>query len=141
MKKETIVLVVIALLIGALIAIIVFFIFQSTRKINPSEVKTITIDQPSPSPSSNLFLTIDSPQDEIVVDERNLKISGKTIPEAKIIIITSNTQETATPSKDGSFSTDINLVNDENIIKIVSMAPNGETVKVTKVVSYSTENF
>jgi len=141
MKKEKIILTLISIIIGTCVAIGVFFIYQSTRKINPTELKTITVDNPSPTPSSNLFLTIDSPRDEQVVEEKNIKISGKTIPDAKIVILTAESEEAAVPGIDGSFSTDINLTNDENIIEISAIAPNGEIVKVKRVVSYSTESF
>lgn len=141
MKKEKIILSFSALLIGVLVAIAAFFIYQSTKKIKPTDIKTITINDPSPTPSSGLFLTIDTPRDEEVVDERNIKISGKTVPDAKIVILTQGSEEAAIPAKDGSFSTDINLENDENIIEISAIAPNGEIVKVRRVVSYSTESF
>jgi hypothetical protein len=141
MKKEKIILTFISIVIGIIVAIGIFFIYQSTKKINPTELKTITVNNPSPSPSSNLFLTVDSPKDEEVVDQRNIKISGKTLPDAKIVILTADNEEAAVPGKDGSFSTDINLSADENIIEISAIAPNGEIVKVKRVVSYSTESF
>lgn len=141
MKKEKIILTVISLIIGATVAIGVFFIYQSTKKINPTELKTITVNNVSPTPSSDLFLTIDSPKDEEVVEQKNIKISGKTIPNAKIVILTTNNEEAAIPGKDGSFSTDINLTADENIIEVSAIAPNGEIVKVRRIVSYSTESF
>lgn len=141
MKKEKLILTIISIIILVSVIIGVFFIYQSTRKINPTELKTISVNNPSPTPSSNLFLTIDSPKDEEVVDERNIKISGKTTPDAKIVILTEDSEEAAAPGADGSFSTDINLSADENIIEISAIAPNGEIVKVKRVVSYSTESF
>lgn len=141
MKKEKIILSISALIIGILVAVTVFFLYQSTKKIKPEEIKTITINDPSPTPSSGLFLTIDRPGDEEVVDQRTLTISGKTIPDAKIVILTQSNEEAAVPTKDGNFSTDILLDQNENIIEISSIAPNGEIVKVKRVVIYSTEDF
>lgn len=141
MKKEKIILSLIAVIIGIFVAVGMFFIYQSTKKINPTELKTITVGNASPTPSSGLFLTIDSPKDEEVVSNRNLQISGKTVPDAKIVILTADNEEAAVPSKDGSFSTGINLSTGENIIEISATSPNGEIVKVKRVVSYSTENF
>lgn len=141
MKKEKLILTIISIIILIAVVIGVFFIYQSTKKINPTELKTISVNNPSPTPSSNLFLTIDSPKDEEVVDERSIKISGKTTPDAKIVILTEASEEAAVPGSDGSFSTDINLSADENIIEISAIAPNGEIVKVKRVVSYSTESF
>ena len=141
MKKEQIIISISALIIGILVAVTVFFLYQSTKKIKPEEIKTITINDPSPTPSSGLFLTIDRPGDEEVVDQRTLTISGKTIPDAKIVILTQSNEEAAVPTKDGNFSTDILLDQNENIIEISSIAPNGEIVKVKRVVIYSTEDF
>ena len=141
MKKEKIILSISALIIGILVAVTIFFLYQSTKKIKPEEIKTITINDPSPTPSSGLFLTIDRPGDEEVVDQRTLTISGKTIPDAKIVILTQSNEEAAVPTKDGNFSTDILLDQNENIIEISSIAPNGEIVKVKRVVIYSTEDF
>lgn len=141
MKKEKIILTFSILTVIIIVVVIGFFIYQSTVKIKPTELKTITVNDPSPSPSSSIFLTVDSPKDEEVVDERSIKISGKTIPDAKIVILTPDSEEAAVPAKDGTFSTDISLSADENIIEISAIAPNGEIVKVKRVVSYSTESF
>lgn len=141
MKKEKIILSFTALLIGVIVAVASFYFYQTTRKVKSSDIKTIQINDPSPTPSSGLFLTIDTPKDEEVVNERTIKISGKTVPDAKIVILTQTSEEAAIPAKDGSFTTDINLVQDENIIEISAIGPNGEIVKVTRVVLYSTESF
>lgn len=141
MKKEKIILLLLSVTIILIIVVGGFFLYQSSRKINPTELKTISVNNPSPTPSSGLFLTIDSPRDEEVVDERVLRISGKTVPDAKIVILTDSVQEAAIPAKDGGFSSEINLVSGENIIEISATSPSGEIVKVKRVVSYSTENF
>lgn len=141
MKKEKIILTFFISIICVIVAIGLFYIYQSTKQINPSELKTIRVDNPTPTPSSSLFLSIDSPKDEEVVNERSLKISGKTLPDAKIIVLTEGSEEAALPTDDGSFSTDINLATGENIIEISAVAPNGEIVKVKRVVSFSSESF
>ena len=141
MKKEKIILSFAAALFGIFVAITAFFLYQSTKKIKPSEIKTITVTNPSPTPSSGLFLTIDQPRDEEVVENRTLTIRGKTLPDSKIVVLTQTNEEAATPAKDGSFSTNITLDEDENIIEISSIAPNGEIVKARRIVIYSTESF
>ncbi len=141
MKKGKILLSFSIVLILLLIVVGGFYLYQSSKKIKPSEIKTITIDEPSPTPVSGLFLTIDSPQDESVVNDRTVKVSGKTLPGAKIVIITPTDEEGAVAAKDGTFSTDITLDQDENIIEINAISSNGESVKTKRVVSYSTENF
>jgi hypothetical protein len=141
MSKEKIIISISAIFVGALLAIIALYFYQSTKKIEPSDVKSIIIEDPSPSPTSGLFLTISSPTDEIITDEILLKISGKTIPNAKILVITPTDEQAAVPANDGSFSTDITLGPDTNIIEIIAVSANGEVVKVRRIVSYTTETF
>lgn len=141
MKKEKIILLAVAGLIGLFITIAVFFLYQETRKVNPSEIKKITIKNPTPQPQSSIFISVNSPKDEEVVDKRNIVISGKTIPEAKILIISENSQELALASGIGDFSADLTIDEGENILEIIAIAPNGETAKTKKVVTFSTEIF
>lgn len=141
MKKEKIILSFIAALIGIAAAIVGFFFYQSAKEIKPEEIKRITIKNPSPTPSSSVFLTIDKPTDEEVVDERIITVSGKTIPQARIVILTQGSEEAAEAAGNGSFTTEITLPNEENIIEISAIAPNGEIAKVKKVVIYTTESF
>jgi hypothetical protein len=141
MKKEKIILLFIAILIGLLVALGIFFFFQYTKQVKPSEIKKITIQNPSPAVQSSVFLTIDQPNDESVADNRVIRISGKTVPNAKIVILTQGNEEAAIPTVDGSFSTDITVDTGENIIQIIAVAPNGEIVSTKRVVTYSNESF
>ncbi|KKQ34606.1 MAG: hypothetical protein US51_C0033G0007 [Microgenomates group bacterium GW2011_GWA2_37_6] len=141
MKKEKIILSAVAALIGILVALGAFFFYQSTKEVKPSEIKKIIINNPSPTPESSIFLTVISPKDEEVVDERIITISGKTIPDAKIIVLTQSNEEAGVAARDGSFSTEITLSQNENIIEISAIAPNGEIAKVRRVITYSTESF
>lgn len=141
MKKEKIILSFTAALIGILVAGVGFFFYQSTRKVDTSDIKKITIGNPTPTPSSSVFLTVERPRDEEVVDKRIITVTGKTIPEAKIVILTQTTEEAGVAASNGNFSTEITLEKDENIIEISAIAPNGEIAKVKKVVIFTTESF
>ena len=141
MKKEKIILSFSAALIGILVAVVGFFFYQSTKKIKPSEIKRITIGNPTPTPQSSIFLTVNKPRDEEVVDKRIITVSGVTIPQAKIVVLTQGNEEAAVAAQNGNFSTEITLDQDQNIIEISALAPNGEIAKVKRVVTYSTESF
>ncbi|MBI2621519.1 MAG: hypothetical protein HYW63_02620 [Candidatus Levybacteria bacterium] len=141
MRKEKIILSASAALIGILVAVAGFFFYQSTKKINPDEVKKIAINSPSPTPASSIFITLDRPRDEEVVDERIITVSGKTIPNAKIVVQTQITEEAAIAASNGNFSTEITLEASENIIEVIAVAPNGEIAKVKRIVTYTTESF
>lgn len=145
MKKEKIVLSFLAVLFGLLVAGAAFYLYQSTRTIPPSKTKTISITPPQtssePQKSSSIFLTVDTPKDEDVSDTKIVSISGKTIPEATIVINTPTGDDVITPAKNGNFSTTVTLENGVNYIEITSIAPNGEEEKVIKTITFSTENF
>lgn len=141
MRKEKIILSFVASLIGLVVVLVIFFIYQSFKQVKPSEIKEITINNPSPTRESSIFLTIDEPIDEDVVDKRTIKISGKTVPGAKIVILTSTSEEAATPTSDGSFSTSITIDSGENIIQISAISEIGETVSVKRIVTFTTESF
>lgn len=142
MKAEKIIISFLASLIGIFVAGIAFYLYQATKAPSTSETKTITISPPTPtqSPSSFIFI-VDTPKDEEVVSNKTLIISGKTIPEAAIIISTALGDEVVTPSKNGSFSTSVTLEDNQNHIEMVAVAPNGEEKKIVKTVTYSTESF
>lgn len=129
------------LLIGLGFALGGFFLYQQSKVIKPSKIKKIVLESASPAPSSSIFISISQPNDEEVSSTRSLKISGKTIPNAKIVVLTPTTQEAGVAASDGSFTTDINLDLGENIIEISAVAPNGETAKIKRTVIYTTEDF
>lgn len=141
MRKEKIILSFIAATIGILFALGIFFFYQSTKTLRDSQIKKITIESPTPNPTQGLFLNITSPKDEEVVSSQNIKISGKTMPNAKIVIISDSLEEAATADKDGNFSTTITLSDDENILQITAISQNGETVKAQRTVTYTSESF
>ncbi len=141
MKKEKIFLSVTALFLGLLVAVVAFYFYESSKKVPQSQIQKLNSIIVSPTPVSSIFLTLDAPDDESVVDSRLLTVSGKTIPGAKIVVLTQTNEQGAQASTDGSFSTQITLDQDENIVEVDAVGPNGEVAKVRRTVTFSTENF
>lgn len=144
MKKEKTVLSFIAVLAGLLVAGIAFYLYQST-KIIPKEVKTkvITI-QPTDSPTPNspsIFLTVDNPKDESVTDKKIIKVSGKTLKDALIVVSTNIDDDVIPNAANGDFSTTVNIEDGQNQIEITAISPNGQEKKVLRTVTFSTESF
>ena len=140
MKKEKIILSFAAALIGIFVAASAFFIYQYTRRVDEGDVKKITIN-PSPAPKSSIFLTVDEPVDETVVEDRIIRVAGKSVPDARIVVLTKDSEEGGIASSNGSFSMDITLAVGENVIEIIALSIEGETIKETRTVTYSTEEF
>lgn len=141
MKTEKIVISFIAVLIGIFVAGIAFYLYQSTKTIPDSQTKTITVTPPTPTQSASIFLSIDKPVDEEVVNTKTITVSGKTSPEATIIISTDTTDQVITPARNGNFSATITIGDDQNHIEIMAVAPNGDETRITRTVTYSTESF
>ena len=75
------------------------------------------------------------------MDKRIIKVSGKTIPLAKIVVITQSDENAAVADVNGNFSTEITLDEDQNILEVSAISKKGEITKVNRVVTYSTEDF
>lgn len=143
MKKEKTILSFIAVLIGLLVAGIAFYFYQTTKTISDTKTNTVSI-KPSPIPTINesaMYLNIDTPQDEAVVDKKILTISGKTIKDATIVVLTNSSDDVINTASNGNFSTTVNLEDGENQISITAISPTGEEETVIKTVTYSTESF
>ncbi|MDE2025308.1 MAG: hypothetical protein KGJ07_02340 [Patescibacteria group bacterium] len=141
MKTERVVLSFIAVVIGLVVAGAAFFIYQSTKVIPPYKVPTITLQKNTPTPLPGVQLTIDQPADESVVSTRTITISGKTIPQATIVVNTDTDDEVVTPTQDGSYSLTLTIENGENAISVTAIDPTGnETTKIVTVTE-SSEDF
>lgn len=140
MTKEKIILSFVAVLIGLLVASGVFYFYQQTKVISPEKQKTV-LTQPSPTPKPLVLLVVDELLDEKIYDTKVVKISGKTEPDALIVILTENSEDVLSPAKNGDFSTTVTLENGANLIQITAIGKNGGTNTIERTVSYSSESF
>ncbi|OGH18673.1 MAG: hypothetical protein A3F31_05565 [Candidatus Levybacteria bacterium RIFCSPHIGHO2_12_FULL_38_12] len=141
MKTEKVILSFIAIIIGLLVTGIIFFLYQTTKIVPPNKIKNIVLLNPTPPPQSSLFLILDSPRDEEVVDKKIVTVSGKTQPDATVVISTNNTDDVITPASNGAFSSSITINDGQNQIEVVAIAPNGQEAHITKTITFSTETF
>lgn len=142
MKSEKIILSFIAIVIGILVAGVGFYLYQSTKTVKITKTISITPAPTSPAyKKSSLFLSIDYPVNEEVTDKKVITVSGKTIPDATVLISTPSEDDVVTPTKTGNFSTSMLIQDDENQIEITAIAPSGEETKAVKTVTFSTEDF
>ena len=141
MKKEKLILLFIATLLGLVVAGVLFYLYQTTKIVSTPSTKTITLASPTPTVTPSISLTLDRPKDEEVVSEKVLIVSGKTQSNATIVILTDSSEDVITPSADGKFSTTVNLEDGENILEVTAIAPNGESIVIKKTITYSLEEF
>lgn len=144
MKAEKIVISFIAVAIGILVAGGAFYFYQRTKTIpeEESETRSIAVSKkPTPSPKPSIFLTVESPKDEEVFDQKTITISGKTDPEATIFISTAVNDQVLEPARNGNFSTTQTIQDGQNRIEITAISKNGEETTVVRTVTFSTEVF
>lgn len=142
MGKEKIVLSIIAILLGLFVAGGAFYIYQLTRSINePTATQPIPTTRPTPIPKNSNFLILEDPKDEQIFSKRIINITGKTPPDATIIVSTQSTDQVVAPSKNGDFTLTHTLENGVNILKVTSIFQNGEEQSVTRAVTSTTEEF
>ena len=141
MKTEKFILSFIAVILGLLVAGAAFYVFQATKTVTPTNTKTISLASPTPTPIPAIFLTLEQPKDEDVVNSKVLIVSGKTNENAIVVVITDSSEDVINPSGNGSFSTTVNLDNDQNILEVIAIAPNGESTTTRRTITYSQEEF
>ncbi|HXS14749.1 MAG TPA: hypothetical protein VN711_01355 [Candidatus Saccharimonadales bacterium] len=141
MKAEQIILSLFAVVIGLIVAGAAFFIYQSTRTISPSSLKTINVTAPTPTSGPSIPLSVDSPQDESVVTSKIVTVSGKTDPSATVMVETSSDDTVVQPSSAGAFSLTITLPDSENTILVTAIGKDGSEVQKTLTVAYETQDF
>lgn len=142
MKTEKVIISFIAVIIGIFVAALAFYFYQTTKVIKDQDIKNITLS-PSPKPSKkpSIFITLDSPVDEEVIDKRTITISGTTTPGSTVIVTTASNDYVLTPTPQGNFSGSIVLENSQNEITILAVAKNGEEEKLVRTVTVSSETF
>jgi len=142
MKSERIILSLIAIFVGLLVAGGAFYIYQITKQIPQDKTGSITIkSQATPTPTTNGYLTVDTPKDESLTDRKTITISGKTMIGSTIIISTEAGDQVVKPSATGTFSVTETVDTGTNIISIKAVFPDGNEQTIERTVSYTTEDF
>jgi hypothetical protein len=142
MKAEKIVLSIVGLFIGLLVAGGGFFLYKflSTSPTTNND-KVISKSVPTPTGMKTDDLKIDSPVDESVVSNRSVTVSGKTIPNATIIVSSESSDAVGKATSGGDFSMTVTIPVDTSILRITAVLPDGQTRTITETITYSTESF
>jgi hypothetical protein len=142
MKKEKVILSFIGVAIGLVFAGIAFYLYQSTKVINLTQKEqNPTAVSPTPVLNKPPYIVITSPNDEQVLDQKIQSITGSTIPNSTIILLTKSDQQVLKPTTMGDFSTTVTLENGENLLTFIVIAPDGQTQMIQKTFTFTTEDF
>ncbi len=141
MKAERLILSLVAIFVGLLVAGGAFYVYQMTKTLPPQKTKALTILAPTPTPDTGNFFVLDSPKDEEVFTKKTITISGKTLPDATIIISSELGDDVIKPASNGSFSATHTIGADSNLLSVTSVFPNGEEQTILRTVNFSSEDF
>jgi hypothetical protein len=151
MKKELGIAIFIGVLFG--FGLSAFFWMRDKGKptvnnlISKNETTPTEIAQVSPalndktSDDNEISLDISSPDNEIISQNENLTIKGKTLPKATVVIIWEEGADIIVADKSGLFETEIDLIGGENNINISAYDDQGNKAAQTLTVTYSTAKF
>ncbi|OGH12361.1 MAG: hypothetical protein A2857_01345 [Candidatus Levybacteria bacterium RIFCSPHIGHO2_01_FULL_36_15] len=142
--KEKILIIFIALALGLALATLGFYIFQSTKKgVLENSKKTDNINKTAENKdkTNGIILSIDSPTNESLVNERTIEVKGKTNP-LNTIIVSSNLEDAmGSADSNGNFSINIGIDAGLNNIIVRSFSSTGDETKDERTVTFSQEDF
>lgn len=138
MKKEL----VWAIITGFGIGLIITYGVWSTKKaIKPEpkkeEIKMVEEVTPTPTPLP-IFLEIERPQDESIIEEEKTILSGKSDPHAILAIFTKEDELIIEANDEGRFETEIKLVEGANKITVIAFDDEGNEASKSMTIVFST---
>lgn len=141
MKAERIILSLIAIFVGLLVAGAAFYLYQMTKQVAPDNNSITIKSHPTPTSNSGDFLVIESPKDESIADRRTITISGKTLPNATLIISSEESDQVVKPTTTGTFSVTQTIDSGVNIISTTAVFADGTEQTLKRSVTYTTDDF
>ncbi|MCL5409702.1 MAG: hypothetical protein M1607_02475 [Patescibacteria group bacterium] len=99
------------------------------------------ISQPVTQTPYSLDFDLSSPDDNSLVYDAAILVSGKASPQATILISLDNQDQFIKPDPDGNFSQTIKLKVGLNNLDVVAFDNLGNTQKASRIVYYSTDNL
>ena len=140
MKTEKILLSFVAVIVGLIVAGIGFYIYQSTKALPSNKVDTVKVTSPTPSAPA-VLLTIDTPQDESTTNNKTVTVSGKTAPNATVVVSTDTGDQVIKPSSQGNYSTTVTIGDGENQIHVTAIDPSGNQTEKIITLTFTTQSF
>ncbi len=145
MKKEVFLAIAIGFALGLVITFGIWTANKSLKNL-PSTKPTPTPETVSvtPTPASTTqatqtsTLTLASPVDEALVTTAKVTVSGKTSPQAAVVILSEDNQQIVSADAKGEFTTSVNLVPGYNFLRVQAYDPDGNMTEASAVVTYTT---
>lgn len=139
MKKEILLAIFLGLTVGLLIA---FGAYSANKALKEQKIKKIA-SQPSPSlppklSKKNNQLTIDQPENNLVIKEKEATISGQAKPNSTIAILAEDQEKILMANEQGFFSSQIKLIAGVNEITVAAIDKKNQKQEKKIMVVHST---
>ena len=137
MRKEIVIVIIFGILIGSIIA---YGIYTAKSALKNKTLESVAVGNQSQQQDtqSEHALQITEPEDNTVVEQEKIKLSGTTSPNSIITLIAAENEYLLTADADGNFSVEVPLVGGANNLKISSFAADGRKAETTLALVYST---
>lgn len=144
MKKELSIAIIVGLFFGLLITVAVFRARSVISRDPPDQLSNITAlpvgsDEPTTTPeppeqTDSTVLKITEPDDETLTTDTTVRISGSSIPNTAIVLLTKEKEFVTSADTVGNFSLVIPLLRGGNVMRIRALPDGQSMVEATRVV-------
>lgn len=100
-----------------------------------------SVSGPVTSAPASLTLELDSPDDDLLVFDSDLRLSGKTLPNLRVLITSGAKNQIVQSETDGNFTSDFELGNGVNEITVTVFDESGEERSLQRTIYYSKEKI
>jgi hypothetical protein len=139
MKKEILIAIVLGLLVGLLIT---YSLYRSRNLVSDEQSQSLeNITSPTPEIENLSNLVLLSPEDEIIVGEAEINVSGNTDPNNFVVILVNEEENLTTADDTGAFSIAVELEAGSNLISVYTLDEDGKTTTEERVVVFSTKSL
>ena len=127
-----------ALLVSGLIFV---FILNYIVNIQYQKPANLFLAGPVTTPPKSLLIDLQQPDDNLLVFDSSLVISGKTAPYTEVLLTTDTRDLVLISKPDGTFSTVLNLEEGVNRIVVIVFDATGDKRSAERTVYYSKEKI
>ncbi len=140
MKKEVVIAISIGVFIGLIFTYGIWLANKSLKEAGiakPTPTPKITEISPTQEPI-NSVLTINSPVDSLLTNQKSIIVSGTRLPDHTLVILSENFQYILPATTSSKFEQSVSLDAGYNRLKIISIDKDGKLEKIDRLVTYST---
>lgn len=149
MKKEVFLAIFIGFILGLVITFGIWTANKSLQKManQPDNTVADASIETSPTPipdnpiSNTISLTISTPEDEFLTNSNTLKVTGKTLANAVVAIMSETGEVLVQADINGLFSADVSLEGGYNLITVTATDDQGNSSTQSLTVTYTTSKI